>query len=218
MSLEVNSRYATTIVGKTMELATSARKSNAIIKTKKFCSPGMATNKPAANPAHVVAVVSKTVWPHLATDFAMPGALTLVLYPVNDVNRIIDTDPKYDRTNHRSENIDVDSPKPHQDGLPEDNDPHAAIVKTAILGDLKSIDITTRSMRIVDRVVSLWASWIPSFMSRETGRPPVSKAFTAPSRPSAEHESGPLQLDSPLRWSSIASLSTLPPSVLCTAG
>ena len=76
MSLEVNSRYATTIVGKTIELATSAKKSNAIINTKKFRRPGMATNKPAANPAHVVAVVSKTVCPHLATDLAMPAGLS----------------------------------------------------------------------------------------------------------------------------------------------
>ena len=77
MSLEVNSRYATTIVGKTIELATSAKKSNAIINTKKFRRPGMATNKPAANPAHVVAVVSKTVCPVSYTHLTLPTNLSV---------------------------------------------------------------------------------------------------------------------------------------------
>tara|TARA_Y100001934_G_C11620516_1_gene436438 strand:+ start:352 stop:501 length:150 start_codon:yes stop_codon:yes gene_type:complete len=49
------------MVGRRMLLDNRARNSSAIIKMKKFLNPGIATNNPAARPAHVVAVVSKTV-------------------------------------------------------------------------------------------------------------------------------------------------------------
>ena len=60
------------ILGNNIELVNSARTNKSIIKIKKFCSPGIATNNPADSPAHVVAVVSKIVLPVLETVFTIP--------------------------------------------------------------------------------------------------------------------------------------------------
>jgi len=64
------------MLGNNIELVNSAKTNNSIIKIKKFCSPGIATNRPAESPAHVVAVVSKMVLPVLETVFTMPEGVS----------------------------------------------------------------------------------------------------------------------------------------------
>ncbi len=59
--LDVNSFCRTMIEGKSMELVNKARTSKTIMRTKKFCKPGIETNRPADKPAQVVAVVSNIV-------------------------------------------------------------------------------------------------------------------------------------------------------------
>ena len=54
---DVNSFWRTIIEGRSIELVNKANTNSTIIKTKKFCNPGIETNNPADNPAHVVAVV-----------------------------------------------------------------------------------------------------------------------------------------------------------------
>jgi len=48
-------------LGNRMLEVNSARIRSDIIKTKKFCNPGISTNNPAESPAQVVVVVSKIV-------------------------------------------------------------------------------------------------------------------------------------------------------------
>ena len=59
-----------------MELVSRARAIRAIIKRKKFCRHGMATNSPADSPAQVVAVVSKIVLPVVTTDLTTPAGVS----------------------------------------------------------------------------------------------------------------------------------------------
>ena len=131
---------------------------SAIIRRKKFCKPGMATNRPADSPAQVVAVVSKIVLPVVTTDLTTPAgvspsSLILSMICMESSTPIPNTIVPIMAVN----TFTLTAPPLIRRGCQRTTTATAVIVNIASLGDLNRTAIVKSSIIIVQTVVSLCA-------------------------------------------------------------
>ena len=156
--LDVTSFCRTMIEGRSIELVSKANTNNTIIKTKKFCKPGIETNSPADNPAHVVAVVSKIVCPVFETDLTIPAGVS----PSSLIRSTIwiESSTPIPKTIVPIMAVKTFTPTPPNlisNGCQRTTAPTAAIVNIANLGDLTRNAMAINRINIVQIVVRLCA-------------------------------------------------------------